>query len=656
MYEIMIMDTGLGQLYVDSLNVSGTQQLLHNLKQMKNIVIGSNRQKANLMLCGAVPRLLRIIRSDKSPAVLIESAIILGSFAKGSEVTRRKLLEDGVLSVMMQGLAHSELKFVEACLRFLRTMLTSSSAPIEILHQDNTIIPHMIKLLPQSKCTQECITSILATCCKSPESQDMLCRHGTVTALIPLLCVNDDRIRLPTLRCYAAMAYQNKNVSATIASAVHNGESLLQFFCGLLNRNYSVAMQLTAARCLTYLCRAGAVTTDDPIVQFRVLPTLVRMCKKDRTVEEKVEGAETLAYLIEEDLDLQSVASITDHLILTLAAFLRYIPESTNKNEDLSTEMKQAAFKVFASLGANEEDIRKKIIDTESLMDQIEKCLSDPNLKVQLSAVRCLHSLSRSVQQLRTSFQDHAVWKPLMKLLRLGQSEELMTIASSTLCNLLLEFSPSKEPIVDAGAVDLLCKLTSSQSTPLRLNGIWGLMNMAFQSEQKIKNSILTALGTDQLFDLLTDSNVDILMKTLGLLRNLLSTKQHIDSIMLSHSKQIMTAVIMILEGDHPPDVKEQTLCILANIADGHSAKDYIMSNEDILKKLTYYMRIEHVKLQIAAVYCINNLVWTEEDGAIERQAKLKEFGIQKHLQTLLDSSDTVLFDKVKTALQQFSS
>lgn len=29
---------------------------------------------------------------------------------------------------------------------------------------------------------------------------------------------------------------------------------------------------------------------------------------------------------------------------------------------------------------------------------------------------RCLHSLSRSVQQLRTSFQDHAVWKPLMKV------------------------------------------------------------------------------------------------------------------------------------------------------------------------------------------------------------------------------------------------
>lgn len=36
---------------------------------------------------------------------------------------------------------------------------------------------------------------------------------------------------------------------------------------------------------------------------------------------------------------------------------------------------------------------------------------------------RCLHSLSRSVQQLRTSFQDHAVWKPLMKVRRQSLAE-----------------------------------------------------------------------------------------------------------------------------------------------------------------------------------------------------------------------------------------
>ena len=33
-----------------------------------------------------------------------------------------------------------------------------------------------------------------------------------------------------------------------------------------------------------------------------------------------------------------------------------------------------------------------------------------------------------------------------------------------------------------------------------------------------------------------------------------------------------------------------QALCILANVADGDSAKDFIMSNEDVLKKLMSYM------------------------------------------------------------------
>lgn len=50
-----------------------------------------------------------------------------------------------------------------------------------------------------------------------------------------------------------------------------------------------------------------------------------------------MEGAETLAYLIEEDATLQTLASISDHIIKTLADYLRYTSvqqintRSTNK-------------------------------------------------------------------------------------------------------------------------------------------------------------------------------------------------------------------------------------------------------------------------------------------------------------------------------------
>lgn len=42
--------------------------------------------------------------------------------------------------------------------------------------------------------------------------------------------------------------------------------------------------------------------------------------------------------------------------------------------------------------------------------------MDQQTLLCNLCLPRCLHSLSRSVQQLRTSFHDHAVWKPLMKV------------------------------------------------------------------------------------------------------------------------------------------------------------------------------------------------------------------------------------------------
>ena len=85
-------------------------------------------------------------------------------------------------------------------------------------------------------------------------------------------------------------------------------------------------------------------------------------------------------------------------------------------------------------------------------------------------------------------------------------------------------------------------------------HGVWGLMNMAFQAEQRIKSQIMTTLGMDQVFRLLSDTEIHVVMKTLGLLRNLLSNKHHIDHITSLYGKQLMQAVVLILESEpHSP-------------------------------------------------------------------------------------------------------
>lgn len=85
----------------------------------------------------------------------------------------------------------------------------------------------------------------------------------------------------------------------------------------------------------------------------------------------------------------------------------------------------------------------------------------------------------------------------------------------------------------------MLVNLTSRPEPALRLNGVWALMNMAFQAEQRVKSQILTTLGTDQIFRLLADSDVLVLMKTLGLLRNLVSPRAHTDTMMALHGPQV---------------------------------------------------------------------------------------------------------------------
>ncbi|KAJ0005429.1 hypothetical protein NQD34_015323 [Periophthalmus magnuspinnatus] len=654
--------TATSRHYVDRLFDPDPQKVLQGVIDMKNAVIGNNKQKANLIVLGAVPRLLYLLQQSCSSLELrTECAIVLGSLAMGTENNIKSLVDCHIIPALFQGLLCLDLIFIEACLRCLRTVFISPVTPVQLLYTDPTVIPHLMSLLSRSERTQEYITQIFSHCCKTPEHQTVLFNHGAIQNIAPLLISPSYKVRMQALKCFSVLAYENTQVSLTLVNVLVDGEVLSQVFVKMMQRDQPIEMQLTAAKCLTYMCRAGAIRTDDSCIVLKTLPCLVRMCSKDHLLEERVEGAETLAYLMEPDVELQRIASTTDHLVTMLADYFKY-PSSVSAITDIKRldhdlkhahELRQAAFKLYASLGSNDEDIRKKITETENMMDRIVSGLSESSIKVRLAAVRCLHSLSRSVQQLRTTFHDHAVWKPLMKLLQ-NAPDEVLVMASSTLCNLLLEFSPSKEPILESGVIELLCSLTQSDSPALRVNGIWALMNMAFQAEQKVKVEIVRCLGTEQLFRLLSDPDTNVLMKTLGLLRNLLSTRPHIDQIMSSHGKQIMQAVTLILETEHSIEVKEQTLCILANIADGNTAKELIMTNDDMLQKVKYYLGHSNGKLQLAATFCVSNLIWNEEDGSQERQDKLREMGFVDILHKLTQSSDPSLSEKAKTAMQQY--
>ena len=96
------------------------------------------------------------------------------------------------------------------------------------------------------------------------------------------------------------------------------------------------------------------------------------------------------------DIPSGGISGLTKYQILQLTKKL-------DQRANYTRDMKKAAFRVFAALAANDEDIRKRIIETENLMECLVSSLDcgegpSPNhaqAKLQMAAVQTLHSLSR---------------------------------------------------------------------------------------------------------------------------------------------------------------------------------------------------------------------------------------------------------------------
>jgi hypothetical protein len=227
----------------------------------------------------------------------------------------------------LQGLTHPHVAFIEGCLRCLRTIFLSTVAPVEVIYQDDAIIRQLVYVMPLTPITQECVANIFARSCKTMTHQVALWHHGVVRQLGSMLTSDRPQVQLPALRFISVLCYQNEGVAATVSATFHENpetkeqQSLVQLLIQMLTRDKPIELQLAVAKCLTHLCKAGAIEASDPCIIYLTLPTLVRMCKRERLPLERIEGANVLSYLIETDVELQRIAAVSDHLIGTLVEY-----------------------------------------------------------------------------------------------------------------------------------------------------------------------------------------------------------------------------------------------------------------------------------------------------------------------------------------------
>ena len=424
----------------------------------------------------------------------------------------------------------------------------------------------------------------------------------------------------------------------------------------LISRDKPDKVQLEAALALTKALRAAQDKNTTRPLQRKILAVFVQMCHKGKAYKIRVSAADGLAYLIEEDSELQTEASISNHLIKNVAQYFSVTEDMVDK--ECLEKLRESAFNVFAALSANDEKIRKLIVDTSpDLISNIHEAINqETNISLQAASLHCLLSLSRSVQQLRTTFQDVKLWEPVISALKSSVSDDIISVASSVFCNLLLHFSPCKEALVNCGALEVLVALMKRNEPPLRVNGVWGLMNLAYDADEALKNKIVEAVGIQNILALLNDKNVDVSIKAAGILRNLTERQSDIDNLMKAYGSQILTFVKHFILDDSLSDkLKEQILCLTSNIASGSYSGDVLMQDEQIISKIIFYIGSNDEKLQMASVFCINNLIRISPDMGTDRRDKLRELGAEKKLQNLLTTTNTSLFDRVKVTLNQFS-
>ena len=177
-------------------------------------------------------------------------------------------------------------------------------------------------------------------------------------------------------------------------------------------------------------------------------------------------------------------------------------------------EVRHAVFRALGALAYSHDSYRKAIIEQgilpfaiksikkeASYDESTDSTFEDPP-SVMLAALSLIRSLSRSVATLRTSLMDAGLTEHLFALLE-NRQIDIIVAATAVICNLVLEFSPMREAIIENGVFDILCANARSTHAELRLNSVWALKHLVLRSPLSLRVGCLDKLGTEWLKQIL---------------------------------------------------------------------------------------------------------------------------------------------------------
>jgi len=235
------------------------------------------------------------------------------------------------------------------------------------------------------------------------------------------------------------------------------------------------------------------------------------------------------------------------------------------------------------------------------------------NIELKLASLRLFHGLSRSVQQLHTTFND-TICDILLDAI---QSNHLAIVktASAVICNSLLDFSICAtvrqidlftfslslirfvcffKRLLSGGILDILLSFLTHTDHDLVINSIWAFRNLSYKSSTDVKQDILErkkkenyrffsvisllGLTIDRIYSLLqTTDDEQLLVCLLQLIRNCLQEKDIKTCLPILDSDRLLSTLEIISEKKYTDEVHREANLLI----------DYINSiNNPVRKKL----------------------------------------------------------------------
>ncbi|GAA5850936.1 hypothetical protein JCM8547_009136 [Rhodosporidiobolus lusitaniae] len=454
-------------------------------------------------------------------------------------------------------------------------------------------------------------------------------REG-LAALRRLAEHGDDKVRESAMKALTVLVHDHLE---TVLALLNLGigptpRFCLAPICPLLSAS-EAPVRLAAATLLAVviktLCTSRPTAKEVPDEEFGPPLTQVLLNIIEKEPELRARAGFAFAYLVADQPQLQAKAinaramSIF-HSVLSQPMLLDQ-PYPTPAALEADARVREGILLSLASLAALYEPHRRLILDA-SLLPHLLTSLSHPIVGVRAAACHCIRGLSRSVNVLRTDLVEAHAEEQLVWLLREEENGVVKITASAAVANLLLEFSPMRNVLVEAGCIPRMCSLATKSANPtLRLNAMWALKNATYQSSTDFKRALLQHLTWDHLAALISaGSPPAISEQALGILRNITCVTNNEAITGLAPGELGEDRLLGLLEEKVAGSGVEegrweegvvQALYCLNNIATAHEAAQLaIASRTTLLRYVLSYLDSPILTLRVASLWVLHNLIY----------------------------------------------